>query len=40
MVYTIIAIAPRSEVIAPDRLLTMGQIELFDILNEYKQMTC
>ena len=23
----------------PDRVLPMGQIELFDILTEYKQMT-
>ena len=40
--YPFIAIAPRSTltgVVAPDRVISMGQIELFDIQTEWKQMT-
>ena len=29
----------RRRVVAPDRVLSMGQIELFDIQTESKQMT-
>ena len=29
-----------SGVVAPDRVLCMSQIELFDIETVYKQMTC
>ena len=40
--YAFIAIAPwstLSRVVAPDRVLSMGQIELFDIQTVSKQMT-
>ena len=40
--YTFIAIAPRSTlpgVEEPDRVQTMGQLELFDIWTECKPMT-
>ena len=40
--YPFIAITPRSalaRVVTPDGVLSMGQIELFEILTEGKQMT-